>query len=80
MADIRHISGRRLRREAVEEQLAPGESLRVNKEGGKVFELKRLDAGHKDINQGLDRLLSEMPPTGPRMRTNLSRIIVEDRE
>ena len=80
MADTKSISGRKLRREAVEEQLAPGESVRVTKEGGKVFELRRIDPGQADINAGLDRLLAEMPPEGARVRTNLSRIIIEDRE
>ena len=80
MADTKTISGRKLRRAAVEEQLAPGESVQVTKEGGKVFELRRIDPGPADINAGLDRLLAEMPPEGPRVRTNLARIIIEDRE
>jgi hypothetical protein len=81
MADKDAISGRKLRREAVEEQLAPGESIRVVKEGGKTFVLSRTDAGTgEDINAGLDRLIAEMPPEGDRVQTDLARIIVEDRE
>jgi hypothetical protein len=80
MAFTKTISGRKLRRKAVEEQLAPGESVQVTKEGGKVFELRRIDPGQGDINAGLDRLLAEMPPEGKRVRTDLARIIVEDRE
>jgi len=80
MADTKTISARKLRREAIEERLAPGESIRVTKEGGKVFELRRVDPGQRDINAGLDRLLKEMPPEGKRVRTDLARLIVEDRE
>ncbi len=80
MADMKSISARKLRRQAIEEQLAPGESIQVTKEGGKVFELRRVDPGQGDINDGLDRLLEEMPPEGKRVRIDLARIIVEDRE
>ena len=80
MADTNSISGRKLRREAVEEQLAPGESVRVVKEGGKEFELRRVDTDAGDINAGLDRLLAEIPPQGARVPTDLARIIIEDRE
>lgn len=80
MAFTKVISGRKLRRNAVEEQLAPGESVQVSKDGGKVFELRRIDPGQGDINAGLDRLLAEMPPEGKRVRTDLARIIVDDRE
>jgi hypothetical protein len=75
-----HITGRELRRETPKETLAPGESLTVKKSSGKRSELTRVDAGPKSMNAGLDRLLVEMPPEGSRSRTDLSRIIVEDRE
>ncbi len=74
------ISGRELRHGAPEETLSPGESVLVEKRGGKVFELRRIDAGQKSMNAGLDRLLAEMPPTGPACKTNLASIIIEDRE
>ena len=34
----------------------------------------------RDINSGLDQLLAEMPPEGPRVRTHLARTLIEDRE
>ena len=74
------ISGRQLRHGAPEEKLSPGESILVEKRGGKVFELRRVDRGKKSMNAGLDRLLAEMPSTGPACPTDLARIIVEDRE
>ncbi len=75
----RQITGRDLRRGTPEETLAPGGSLLVKTHQGKVFELRRVDAGRKSMNAGLDRLLAEMPPEGERARTNLARIVVEDR-
>ncbi len=77
---VRDEALRRLRREAVEEQLAPGESLRVTKEGGKKINLQRVHRGQADINAGLDALLAEMPAEGQRARTNLATIIIKDRE
>jgi hypothetical protein len=76
----KHISGRQLRHGSPEEKLSPGEAVTIAKRGGKVFELKRVDAGEKSILQGLDRLLEEMPSTGPAGPVDLSRIIIEDRE
>lgn len=76
----KRISGRDLRRGTPEETLAPGESLTVKKRGGKVFELRRVDAGKKSMNASLDRLLAEIPAEGPRVKTDLARIIIEDRE
>lgn len=76
----KHISGRQLRHGSPEEKLSPGEAVTIAKRGGKVFELKRIDAGEKSILQGLDRLLEEMPSTGPACPVDLSRIIIEDRE
>ena len=76
----RQISGRTLRRGTPEETLAPGESIIVKKQGGKVFELRRIDSGRKSLTTALDQLLSEIPPEGERIRTDLARIIIEDRE
>jgi hypothetical protein len=74
------ISGRELRHGAPEENLSPGESILVEKRGGKIFELRRIDAGKKSMNAGLDKLLAEMPSTGAAYSADLARIIVEDRE
>jgi hypothetical protein len=74
------LTGRDLRRGTPEENLAPGESVLIKKSRGKMFELKRVDAGARSMSRGLDNLLAEMPPTGKRMGTDLARIIIEDRE
>jgi hypothetical protein len=74
------ITGRQLRRGTPEERLMPGESIIVQKQGGKVFELKRVDEQEKSILKGLDKLLQDIPNPGKRARTNLARIIIEDRE
>ncbi len=76
----KHLTGRDLRRRTPEENLAPGESVLIKKSRGKLFELRRVDQGAKSMNAGLDGLLAEMPPTGERVRTNLARVIIEDRE
>ena len=76
----KHITGRQLRHESPEESLSPGESVQVHKRGGKIFELRRIDAGEKNLLDGLDNLLLEMPATGPAWRVDLSKIIIEDRE
>ncbi len=76
----KHLTGRDLRRGAPEENLAPGESVLIKKNRGKLIELTRVDPGAKSMNAGLDSLLAKMPPTGERVRTNLARVIIEDRE
>jgi len=74
------ISGRQLRHGAPEEALSPGEVVRVRKRDGKVFELRRVDPGERDILNDLDQLMEELPATGTPHPTDLSRIIIEDRE
>ena len=76
----KHITGRELRQGAPEEKLSRGESILVRKRTGKMFELKRIDNGRKNILGELDRILAEIPASGPRHRTNLAKIIIEDRE
>jgi hypothetical protein len=76
----KHITGRELRQGAPEERLLPGESVLVRKRGGKTFELKRVDSGGKSFLEGLDRILADIPASGPRHRTNLAKIIISDRE
>jgi len=58
----------------------PGESVIVQKQGGKVFELKRVDVQPQSILKALDQLLEDIPNPGAPVRTNLARIIIEDRE
>jgi hypothetical protein len=48
------ITGRELRRGTPEERLMPGESLIVQKQGGKVFELRRVDVQERSTLKGLD--------------------------
>ena len=79
MAEKR-ITGRQLRHGTPEETLAPGQTLLIEKRDGKIFELKRVDTGARSINAELDRLLQEMPPEGRREKSDLARVIIEDRE
>jgi hypothetical protein len=74
------ITGRELRRGTPEEGLMPGESIIVQKQGGKVFELKRVDVQEKSILKGLDQLLQDIPNPGKTAQINLARIIIEERE
>ena len=76
----KHITGRQLRHESPEESLSPGESLQVHKRSCKVFELRRIDAGEKNLLAGLDNLFLEMPVTGLGRPVDFARIIIEDRE
>jgi hypothetical protein len=80
LMESKTISGRQLRHGAPEEALSPGESVRVKKRDGKVFELRRLDSGRRDILADLDQILGEIPASEPEPATNLARIIVEDRQ
>lgn len=74
------ISGRQLRHGTPEEALSPGQAVRVKKRDGKLFELRRLDSGGRDILADLDRILEEIPQEGPASKTDLARIIIEGRE
>ena len=74
------ITGRELRRGTPEESLVPGESVIVQKQGGKVFEIKRIDVQPQSILKALDQLIEDIPNPGEPVRTNLARIIIEDRE
>ena len=76
----KHISGRQLRHGSPEESLSPGESLTVKKRGGKEFQLTRTDSGKRDINSQIDQLFKDIPPKGPRVKTDLVRALLEDRE
>jgi hypothetical protein len=76
----KHISGRQLRHGSPEESLSPGESLTINKRGGKVFQLTRTDSGDRDINTQLNQLFKDIPPEGPRLKTDLVRLLLEQRK
>jgi len=58
----------------------PGESIIVQKQGGKVFELKRVDVQQQSILKALDRLFEDIPNPGEPVQTNLAQISIEDRE
>ncbi|MGA2660290.1 MAG: hypothetical protein ABSH34_22565 [Verrucomicrobiota bacterium] len=76
----KHISGRQLRHRSPEESLSPGESLTTNKGSGKVFQLTRTDSGRRDINAQMDQLFKDIPPEGPCAKTDLARVLLEERE
>jgi antitoxin (DNA-binding transcriptional repressor) of toxin-antitoxin stability system len=76
----KRISGRQLRHGSPEESLSPGESLTISKRGGKVFQLTRTDSGRRDINAQMDQLFKDIPPQGPRSKTDLVRVLLEERE
>ena len=76
----KRISGRQLRHGAPEENLSPGQSLVIEKRGGKRFELTRIDTGPANFNKQMDQIFREIPPEGKRVKTNLARLLLEDRE
>jgi hypothetical protein len=76
----KRITGRQLRHGSPEETLSPGESLTINKRGGKVFQMTRTDSGGKDINAQIDQLFKDIPPEGPRVKIDLVRVLLEERE
>ena len=76
----KRISGRQLRHGAPEENLSPGQSLVIEKRGGKRFALTRIDAGPANFNDQMDQIFRQIPPQGKRVKTNLARLLLEDRE
>ncbi len=76
----KRISGRQLRHGAPEENLSQGQSLVIEKRGGKRFELTRIDSGPANFNRQMDQIFREIPREGKRVKTNLARILSEDRE
>lgn len=76
----KRITGRQLRHGSPEEQLSPGQSLVVEKRGGKRFQLTRIDAGPLNFNQQMDQVFKEIPAAGKRLKTNLARTLLEERE
>ncbi len=76
----KRITGRQLRHGAPEENLSPGQSLVIEKRGGKRFELTRIDTGPANFNQRMDQIFREIPAEGKRVKTNLARTLLEERE
>jgi hypothetical protein len=76
----KRITGRQLRHGAPEENLSPGQSLVIEKRGGKRFELTRIDTGPVNFNQQMDQIFREIPAEGKRVKTNLARTLLEERE
>jgi hypothetical protein len=76
----KRITGRQLRHGAPEESLSPGQSLVIEKRGGKRFELTRIDTGPVSFNEQMDRVFREIPREGERVKTNLARMLMEDRQ
>jgi hypothetical protein len=76
----KRITGRQLRHGAPEERLSPGQSLFIEKRGGKRFQLTRIDTGPADFNEQMDRVFQEIPAEGERIKTNLARTLIEERE
>jgi hypothetical protein len=76
----KRITGRQLRHGAPEENLSPGQSLVIEKRGGKRFELTRIDSGPVNFNEQMDQIFREIPAHGKRVKTNLARSLLEDRE
>lgn len=76
----KRITGRQLRHGAPEESLSPGQSVVIEKRGGKQFELTRIDSGSVNFNEQMGQIFKEIPPEGRRVKTNLARILLEERE
>ena len=76
----KRITGRQLRHGAPEESLSPGQSVVVEKRGGKRFELTRIDSGSVNFNEQMEQIFREIPPEGRRVKTNLARVLLEERE
>ncbi|MGO8765492.1 MAG: hypothetical protein ACLQSR_10235 [Limisphaerales bacterium] len=76
----KRITGRQLRHGAPEENLSPGQSVVIEKRGGKRFELTRIDPGPVNFNEEMDRIFREIPAQGKRSKTNLARALLEERE
>ncbi len=76
----KRITGRELRHGSPEEGLSPGQSIVIEKRGGKRFSLTRIDRGPANFNAQMDQIFQEIPATGEKVRTNLARTLLEERE
>jgi hypothetical protein len=76
----KRITGRQLRHGAPEENLSPGQSIVIEKRGGKRFELTRIDSGPANFNEQMDQVFREIPAEGKPVKINLVKTLLEDRE
>lgn len=76
----KRINGRELRHGAPEKGLSPGQSIIIEKRGGKRFELTRIDRSPANFNEQMDRVFKEIPAEGDPAKTNLARLLMEERE
>ena len=53
---------------------------RIEKRGGKRFELTRIDSGPVNFNAQMDQIFREIPAEGKRVKTNLARTLLKERE
>ncbi|MHB8523799.1 MAG: hypothetical protein ACYDH9_24010 [Limisphaerales bacterium] len=74
------VTGRDLRRSNPEERLAPGKKLVVIKKGGKLFEMRRVDQGKRNMLAELNQIIKEIPIARDASSRQLSSIVLEDRE
>jgi hypothetical protein len=76
---MKTISARTLKRGNPEDRLLPGESLLVKKNGGRVFELKRVDVRKKSMIASMKEVMREIPnPCAKGKKTDVVRWCEED--
>jgi hypothetical protein len=76
----KRITVRQLRHGTPEENLSLGQSLVFEKRGGKQFKLTRIDGDPASFNEQMDRIFREIPTSGKRIKTNLTRTLLKCRE
>lgn len=74
---VKTITARTLKRETPEDRLSPGESLQIRKQGGRVFELKRVDAPRRSRQAGWAEAVEEVPNRGGK-RTDVATWCAKD--
>jgi hypothetical protein len=79
MRAIKTISNREFKRGTHEERLAEGESLRVVKEGGKSFLVKR-EPSPVSLSKVHAEIMAQIPLGGPTQKTDFAAMHEEDEE
>lgn len=74
------VTSRDLRRGNPEERLAPNEKLGVATRGGKLFEMRRVDQGKRNMLAELNQIIKEIPIVRDASSRRLSSTFLEDRE